>query len=299
MEPSFEKTIKKIDLIVLLSSLLIFSFAVGLLYGNGEKDDSAEKIFEHAVPLLEVGDASQVAALVAGAPADQLMPVLKKILDSENTFFSRNNKIRLIFKLIRRIPNKEIQDQLLALLVNSEHLLKGEVPFLYLPARGKKTPETIPVYLEWAKNYPKKNPKAKTEILEALKSAGPKALSFAVAHNDMKSINNLINKGVVIDASTATNLLQQAVRANKNPDLVAFFKKYGADVNAEYPDKKGITPLIQAVDNRSHQIINALLDNGADINLIKDPIAGSALQHAVQLRDTSVDALLRKRGARE
>jgi len=297
MEPSLEKMFKKVDLVVLLSALLLFSLGVGLLHGVREQDISSDTLYQEALLLLETESPSQVATLLMGYP-QQLFPTLKIILDQEHGFFTRDDKIRLIFKLLRRIPDKKTQFQLLNMLASKEKLLKG-TPLLYIAAQGKKTPQTIPIFLEWTRNYLKKKSMRSTAVVQILKNASADALHAAIGADDMMSVKNLVNNGVIITPDLATNLILQVVKEDQDPAMITYFKQFKPNLDVEYPDKKGITPLIQAVDNANKEMVQALLQAGASANFPQDPTIKTPLQHAINLRETDIDALLRRYGARE
>lgn len=298
MEPWLEKKFKQMDLIILLGFLLIFSLSIGLLHGGGQSDnETPETIYAQTFTLIEAGDAAQLAKLLAAFP-NHLFPVLDKVLQAEHSSFSRNNKVRLILKLAHRLPKKETQEQLFQVLVTKGNLLEGD-PILYLAGRGKNTPQAIIPFLQWSENYLKTNPKLNPKLVKKLQSALSDALLFAIAQNDLATIKKIIEQKVTIAAPLATQLLQETVKRNASLELIDIFKKLGADVDAEYANQKGITPLIQAVKNQNEAMVEKIIKANANVNLIKDPGVGSALQHAVQLRNTDLDTLLRKYGARE
>lgn len=297
---STEKLFKKIDVIILLSTLLIFSMGIGLLHGDTTTataiDDRPERIFADLTPLLITDGASQVAKTLKEYPK-QMIDVIVMIINDTKTSFARNDEVRLIFKLARYYLNdKDTLAKLFNLLTRKDYLTKGD-PILYLAAKGKHR-IAIPSFLAWADEMTKKSPIP--PAYAPLTKQITRALAHTVAQNDLETLKHMTKSGIPVTKEQATALLLQVVRGDKDPAFVAFLDLKMADINAEYPDHKGYTPLIQAVDNQNIPMIKALLNIPfIKINLIKDPATGSALQHAINLRNTEIDTLLREHGARE
>ena len=150
------------------------------------------------------------------------------------------------------------------------------------------------------------------KIIEYLLSCGAKIndinLLDVMAHGDNAQdiINLCISHGADINKEYETGyraytktLLIQALEEN-NIELVSYLIKNGAKVNME--DCDGRTALHYAV-NADHpdkkQIVQLLLDNGADIN-IKDGITNeTALDMAYQSNDSEIVQLLKSYASKE
>jgi ankyrin repeat protein len=163
--------------------------------------------------------------------------------------------------------------------------------------------------------------------VNAIDNGGVTALMYAVksSYSYPDAITALLKNGADINARDRETLsvLMHAARYNTNPDAIAMLIKNGAEVNAitkegrstetrllkKNPelgaamdkagieidsDKGGVTALMLAARyNRNPDVINALLNNGANAK-IKDHDGRMAIDYAEQnknLKDT--DALLR------
>lgn len=77
--------------------------------------------------------------------------------------------------------------------------------------------------------------------------------------------------------------------------LVELLLHSGADVNKEVKDRNGWTPLLTAIQEKSHGIIRMLLDAGAEVNHISE--TGTALLWAVRVGDINIVRMLLAAGA--
>jgi phosphate transport system substrate-binding protein len=108
---------------------------------------------------------------------------------------------------------------------------------------------------------------------------GNTPLVLAAANNTPQVIRFLIGKGANVNAANHwgfTPLMYAAIRSS-NPEVLRILLEYGADINAAYND--GATPLMFAAEYNSFEIIQTLLNNGADIAL-KDTEGKIALDYA-------------------
>jgi len=157
------------------------------------------------------------------------------------------------------------------------------------------------------------------------------ALIRAALFNDTTTISLLLSKGIDINAlssDSTTALLNAALNVNSpvviqllergaDPDKICFFGLTALSASVTFNDlvsvkallkkaKKiniqsggGFTPLMWAVynDYDNVDIINALLDKGADVN-IKGDAGATALSIALKKGNTQTVALLKKAGAK-
>jgi ankyrin repeat protein len=157
------------------------------------------------------------------------------------------------------------------------------------------------------------------------------ALIRAAQFGDTATISFLLGKGIAVDAlsrDSATALLYAVLNVNRlviaqllergaDPDKVCFFGltplvgalifcdpgstkiilKKAKKINEQ--DGGGFTPLMWAVYNEYDHvdIIQALLDKGADIN-VRAKDGSTALSHALKKGNTGTVALLKKAGAK-
>lgn len=99
------------------------------------------------------------------------------------------------------------------------------------------------------------------------------------------------------DAKNSKNTSWLFVATNEdNLKLTARLIKNGADVDAVRSDKRKITPLLNAAADGYTQIVNLLLDNGANLNQV-DTCGTTAIFFAAQFGQLEVVKLLLERGA--
>jgi ankyrin repeat protein len=79
-------------------------------------------------------------------------------------------------------------------------------------------------------------------------------------------------------------------------DIVKTFIEAGADINAGNADDLGYTPLMEAINDDRAEMVQFLLDNGADVNAT-DTIGGTALFRACVSARPELLKLLLKAGA--
>ncbi len=124
-------------------------------------------------------------------------------------------------------------------------------------------------------------------------------LMLAVINNNQKTIQNLINTRVNInarDSSGFTALHYAITRENPNIDVINLLITNGAQVNS--PDTRGTTPLIKAVSTTKNNtaVIHALLQARANINA-QNNSGNTPLYQAVVFKRPDVVTQLINEGA--
>ena len=127
------------------------------------------------------------------------------------------------------------------------------VGFFVLQAKNLTTEETVP--------------QITAELVAA--EATNEQLIKAVIANDATAVKQLLEAGVSPDAvdSDGDPILKSAIlgaESNGNTDIVELLVKYGADVNV--PDSKGYALLPQATLAGQLEVVQLLLDAGADVH---------------------------------
>ena len=285
---------KRLDILILLGSLLILSMGIGILYAELNVEQSAvlkgKKPFATDQEIINVLSANfsarnvrEIGGLISRAPFEQQVRLLEKIIKNENIGLNRDDKLELLLYLAAKTRQKKNQDKIFNLLLENPIFLAG-TPVLY-HAAAYHYENSIPALLTWLETKPDKKTKW---IMDGF--------AYAIQENKPGVVQILFEQGVPISSAQATQLLWQAIMQNKNEQFASLFAKKGARLNDSHG---GVTPLIAAVKTGNLPMVKALLDNGARINLIKDPGVGSALQNAIRKSDTPIELLLRTRGARE
>ena len=130
---------------------------------------------------------------------------------------------------------------------------------------------------------------------------GKSALSWAKSVNDEKLVEFLKEKGAnewVISQNEAVELgkkLVEAVDVNVKSEVERLIDE-GADVNVRSYDDKGWTALMIAVRNRNTEMVELLLQNGADVGQ-KDEEGNTALIFAAVQDKKEIVEMLIERGA--
>lgn len=124
----------------------------------------------------------------------------------------------------------------------------------------------------------KLNNKDQRILVNIADNKGDTALMKAVAENNLKAVEELLNFGANVNARNNLGLtaLIYAIK-HENLELIRELLNRGAYIHAQTND--GITALMLAVDNKSLVLVNELLDRGADINAV-DNQGRTALMHA-------------------
>jgi ankyrin repeat protein len=147
----------------------------------------------------------------------------------------------------------------------------------------------------------KMKPKSDEEILRELDDLSPEELLFiSIENNYIKGVEKVLKLGADINYKYKygwTPLLFATMKGHK--DIVEFLIENGADINVKY-GADGNTPLLFATRCEYKDIVEILLKNGADTN-IKDDRGYTALMYASEYfyKDKEIIKLLKKYGATE
>ncbi len=109
---------------------------------------------------------------------------------------------------------------------------------------------------------------------------GQNLLYWAMSNKDFETIRKLIKNGISLDVSPSLSAMNFAIYKN-DVKLIKCLKNCGLSLN-QYDDIHS-TPIIYAVLYNKVQIIDYLVNNGADF-LHKDSLGNSALSLAYDLK---------------
>lgn len=291
--------LKKHDILVLLGLLLLMSGGMGLLYGRQPQNETAADITDREVlQAIKTLDAAQgtkkITDFISRLPLDQQIRIFKTTLSDQQSALTPEQKmtVGLGLAMARTLPSE--RSQILQIVINSP--LAAKTPLLYIAAANK---------------YENIAPAILLLIPEAQKdSAVFAALAHAIKHNNLTAFEGLIGALKGISSDLATRLLWTVLELNKDAQFVPILVKQNADINKAKGSK---TPLIAAVDNQNVEMIQMLIDKGADVNRFVDPAVGTPLQRILSAgrmgatqndpssknKATTIELLLRQRGAKE
>lgn len=114
--------------------------------------------------------------------------------------------------------------------------------------------------------------------------------SIAAEDKRIRNLEALSSKGISFNADSFEFYLEK-----KKPEVCAMILDAGIDVNAR--TMQGVPLLSLAVRNDNKELIDYLLDHGADLNAIASDRGYSAVMDAVWIKDYKVTKYLIERGA--
>ncbi|KAJ5964750.1 uncharacterized protein N7479_004626 [Penicillium vulpinum] len=128
--------------------------------------------------------------------------------------------------------------------------------------------------------------------LETKDRWGLTALSYAAAYGSPEVIQLLLETGADIDTedNDGRSVFSHAASENKFANLTVLFTSTSIN-NIHRPDKSGLTPLIYAAVHGDTEVIQLLLENGADINTMDNNGRSVFFHAALQNKFTNLTAL--------
>lgn len=122
------------------------------------------------------------------------------------------------------------------------------------------------------------------------------SLHYYTQTGNTKKLNTYLAEGGDINArnSGGETALMQAVR-NGNLEMIDFLLNAGADINASYAPS-GLTPLRIAIEQNNAPLVSVLIDRGADVNQTNE-VNWSPIMSAVRNADIPIIQILIDAGA--
>lgn len=253
---------------------------------------SIDAAYEYMNELFLAHDTYLVVQVISQFKSSSTVELVEKIIKDKKIPLTTTEKLTILFGVVDHFRGKKaVQYQLLDLLLKNPDLYKKN-PALFVLARSKYV-EIFPDVLQWI-NQQEKNDATKKRVEFFVTDA----LKASVQLNDRNSLEVMLNKKVRISQQQASKLLWYVVVNKKSSSFVPFLIRHAqADVNYVGDGKR--TLLIMATEQKSKDIVNALLEEGAVVDRIVDPAVGSALQIAIERGYTDIELMLRDYGARE
>ncbi len=304
---------KRSDVHLLLTILIVFSASVGFLHGRkigktlathidvsnattqGVATLSLDEAYDYLHSLIQSRNISSLANVIAQFRPQAAKDLVERIMLDKAVPLTDEEKLSLLFAVTLEYQGKKrAQYSLFDLLFMHQDIQKNLSPLL-VAARSLYA-EVIPTSISSIKER-RKN-RAYQAYKNFLGNQINQALTRAVTDNDVKALDVMMSKKVRIAQKKASNLLWLAVSGKKDTAFVPFLiRRAHADVNFVGDGKR--TLLIKGAENNHPQMVRALLEEDAKVDLVIDPAVGSALQIAIARKYVEVELLLRKDGGRE
>lgn len=279
-------TKKAYDGALLLGILLILSVSIGVLHGYkkpihiviGELRLEKQDALDYISPYLLAGNVNGAANILHRFSDDTFLAVLQEIFGGQTNLLNDIQKVHLLLELI-------VQDRLgrrrnIAITELANRF--AEYPVLY-EAMVFHARAVNPIQ-EWIKS---------TESNHIYNSWLQKSLDKAVDQNNWHFFASLFLYGIKPTEQQVSDILRKVVREARDVRFVPILvQKLGADANYSFDKKRTI--LIEAVENNDIDMVRALLQVGADQNIVLDATIGNAQQIAFERGYTAIDLLLRE-----
>lgn len=255
---------------------------------------SNKELLVQLTPLLASRSVENVAIFLKNDAISlpQRLVLLDEIIGDLAYGFSVDDAIQLVLDVANSYaPGSAEQEQLFGVLLKHENLLKGTSP-LYIAIENDYTHTYLPL-LAWAIKNAAINTQAKKDLSEFKMRALLRAVDLGDA-DILAKLHKYTAQGIT--KNEATDLVWHIASTGNQPELLPNLKEYGADMNQARGKK---TPLIEAVERGDADVVTQLIALKVDLDKIADPEFGTALQRAIANRNTVVEELLRRAGARE
>jgi len=328
--------IKNYDIVILLSTLLIFSVGIGFLYSAKNNNQTPKS--KTIKTQVETGLVSTIPEPPKAPPAPYATKqeeapskiehvfTLEEIFDYIIDWAKAASDDSIIEFLEEECPKDKIVEVIQKIV--DEHISdlsrKGVLNIIFSLAKHFKDDKNIQdqLFNVLIKNDSlalKKPPILVVAVQTKHKDLIPDLLNFAkrnlekvktkemdkkallyAAKNDipeyLESLHENIEK---ITADMASELLFELVKANKSGKSIPFLVKIGADINY-HDDKTNLTILMHAIKNQNLDLIKKIVEAGADVKKpSKDKKIGYPLQLARELGNLEIEMYLREKGARD
>lgn len=290
--------LKQYDIVFLLRILLLFSCGISFLYGRQSESVAPSISDKEALQSIKSLDVAQglkkIVEFVSQLPFEQQLRILKTIIADQQSALTIENKMALGLGLAnaRAIPQE--RSSFIKILLESPQVDK--TPLLYIAVLNKYD-AVVPSIIE---NITKSEREA----------AIYKSLLHAIDNNQLNPFARLIDAAKGIKETLATKLLWDVLEKNKDEQFIPILVQQKAHINEP---RNGKTPLVAAVDLQNIEMIQKLLEAGAEVNKFDDPAIGTPLQRVQsnskkieKQKDqkyknsaTTIELLLRQHGAKE
>jgi hypothetical protein len=252
------------------------------LSSNPLENVSLEQARSYINQLIIARSPGLLAHALEDLSSQRVIELADRIIHETPSTLTRDDKIQFLLALASSYAqDKALQQNFFKLLITYATIDKKEIPILVVAVQGDYV-QVIPAFIAW-------NKQEHPELLLI-----DQALLHMVTHDKIELSKKFLSQGIRLTPEQADKLLTLAVQQNKNVKFVPMLINQGANPN-QIIDK--YTLLMLAVINHNKDMVYALLEAGASVNIITDNATGSALQLAIERNYSDIDQLLRKYGA--
>ncbi|MCL4229366.1 ankyrin repeat domain-containing protein [Candidatus Dependentiae bacterium] len=303
------------EILWMLGILVLLSWCIGFVHSNGAqtaKINSAgknsaialiqpEKFLDYIQPFLQSRSVDRIVDLLISLPAREALKRARIIIEEQGHDLLREDELQLVAALADHYKkDQEAQGKFFELLLFDPVYYQNksdEEPFGYVIAYHGYA-GLLPKLWEWASRFYVSGTSGKRPARELMGDFIQNALRRIVEKDEDELLRAMPVAHDLFSKQQATALLTYAAQLPRSAGkVIAWLKKQGADVNAI--DNLGNTPLLYAVKNNNRALVQALLKEGADVNLMPSSEKGTALQLARSLQHTELESLLRTHGAKD
>jgi hypothetical protein len=289
--------------------VIVFFFVASMLFLNNQKKTnslathidafnstashessvSLDQMYHYINSLMASRDINLIIKVINHSMNHHAVDIVEKIILDNRCVCSSIDKMRIIFGvMVHQSSKKMVQYRLLDFLLNYPAIFDTHLVLLTLMRSGYA--DGLPVFLSWLKDRQKDSGREHVRALFI-----DHALAMAIDQNDYGIIETMFSKKIKISSDKASKLLLSVVEQNKDTAFIHLLVRHArADINYV---KNGKTLLMMAVEQSNEKIVQALLEEGAVVDRIIDPINGTALTCAVASNNKAIEQLLREYGA--
>jgi hypothetical protein len=250
-----------------------------------------EQVKSALLPLLDSESIEKAAALLKGVPEARAREIVESVLSDEAFKISPLDR-RLFVAAVAEYykDNSKELASFFEVLLKYPDLYNGE-PFIYtliINDYERVVPWVLNTLAQWKKEK-------KLMLPEDLSAIVMRTYVWIIDKNNTRAASYLLKNSMPLDAPMASELLWRAASLPKTDvNFVQLFAEKGADFAYA---KDGYTALMKAVANNNMPFVKALVERGAKIDAMSDPVIGTALQIAVEKGFVAIELYLRSKGA--
>lgn len=285
----------------MLVRFLILIVFTTLLYSSDERQHpyhamtAAEIVSELSLALDDQG-VYVIAQALVGLPSKIVSDVLSTIIRDKSSSLSDEHKIALwLLAAYDQEKGSEAQQAVLNLYSSLGLWKLSDNAAFLIAAHYAEAAELIALLERWIAS--KQMDDQANEQAQAMALA---SLKKAVRKEDLKAFKRMLHSNVLDNKADANTLLWLVLDRNKNNKKAITFLSLLIDHGADSNDnRKGYSPLAQAVANNNLPLVKTLIKKGATVELFHDKTVGTPLQIAIENGFAAIDEYLRSQGARE
>lgn len=251
-----------------------------------------DRLLRDITPLLASKSVDLIAQYINDKyiPYEQKIRILNKLAGNRAYGLSNYDASQLILAVAYNYPSESPeQDRFFDLFVAFPDLITKTYPLYIAVEHGYNG--IVKPFIAWASKMAAMHP----EIQNELAQSKYRTFRYAVENDNVQVLQTLAEL-VGITKQEATDLLWYIAQSAKGVSTIYALRYVGADVDAVH---EGKTPLITAVIHKHADVVQALINAGAQVQKMPDAAIGTALQQSIEHRDAYIERILRTAGAHE